>query len=544
MAGTVHHVLARSAARFPSRPFLHIPAAACSGYHAGPIEISYATLATRVDELAALYRDAGYGAGQRVALMLANRPAFFEHWLALNAAGASVVPVNAEQRPAEIAWQLEHSESCLLVSLDDLLPVARQSLALMPAPPALSTEGTAAIPRAPHPGSTQEKPGRRSECALLYTSGSTDKPKGCILSNDYFTRFGEWYAGLGGLCALRPGEERLITPLPLSHMNAMASSAMGMLETGGCIVQLDRFHPSGWWDAVRSSSATVVHYLGVMPAILLGMDSSPHDDFSAQLRFGFGAGINPRHHAPFEARFGFPLIEAWAMTETGCGGCIIANHEPRHVGTSCFGKPTAAVAYRLVDEQGADVTGETPGELLVRASGPDPRAGFFAGYLKNSEATDEAWAGGWLHTGDVVRAGPDGALHFVDRRKNVIRRSGENIAALEVEAALADAPQIAQLVVTAVDDEIRGEEVMACVVASAGMPRNADTARAIQQRALDALVYFKAPGYVVFVDEIPRTASQKPQRGEIRKLAPGWCASTACIALREFKRRPKTSPHG
>ncbi len=543
MAGTVHHVLARSAARFPSRPFLHIPAAACSGYHAGSIEISYATLATRVDELAALYRDAGYGAGQRVALMLANRPAFFEHWLALNAAGASVVPVNAEQRPAEIAWQLEHSESCLLVCLDDLLPVAQQSLALMTAPPALSTEGNTAIPGAPHPARTEE-PGSHSECALLYTSGSTGKPKGCILNNDYFTRFGEWYAGLGGLCALRPGEERLITPLPLSHMNAMATSAMGMLETGGCIVQLDRFHPSSWWDAVRSSGATVVHYLGVMPAILLGMDSSPRDDFSAQLRFGFGAGINPRHHAPFEARFGFPLIEAWAMTETGCGGCIIANHQPRHVGTSCFGKPTAAVEYLLVDEQGIEVTGQTPGELLVRASGPDPGAGFFAGYLKNSEATDEAWAGGWLHTGDVVRAGPDGALHFVDRRKNVIRRSGENIAALEVEAALADAPQIAQLVVTAVDDEIRGEEVMACVVASAGVPRSAETARAIQQRALDALVYFKAPGYVVFLDEIPRTASQKPQRGEIRKLAPGWRASTACIDLREFKRRPKTSPHG
>ena len=85
---------------------------------------------------------------------------------------------------------------------------------------------------------------------------------------------------------------------------------------------------------------------------------------------------------------------------------------------------------------------------------------------------------------------------------------------------------------------------MACVVASAGVPRSAETARAIQQRALDALVYFKAPGYVVFLDEIPRTASQKPQRGEIRKLAPGWRASTACIDLREFKRRPKTSPHG
>jgi len=326
-------------------------------------------------------------------------------------------------------------------------------------------------------------------------------------------------------------------------MNAMATSAMGMMETGGCIVQLDRFHPSSWWESVRSSRATVVHYLGVMPAILLGMEPNPGDDLSAQVRFGFGAGVNPRHHAPFEARFGFPLIEAWAMTETGCGGCIIASHEPRHVGTSCFGKPSAALEFRLVDEQGADVAEGEPGELLVRASGPDPRAGFFAGYLKNAEATDEAWAGGWLHTGDVVRQAADGSLHFVDRRKNVIRRSGENIAALEVEAALADAPESAQLVVTAVEDELRGEEVMACVELRTGMAADADTARAIQRRAQEHLVYFKAPGYVVFVTEIPRTASQKPQRGEIRKLAPEWRQSPLCFDLREHKRRPRTAEH-
>jgi acyl-coenzyme A synthetase/AMP-(fatty) acid ligase len=291
---------------------------------------------------------------------------------------------------------------------------------------------------------------------------------------------------------------------------------------------------------VRESGATVVHYLGVMPAILLGMPEFADDDLSGQVRFGFGAGVNPRHHALFEHRFGFPLVEAWAMTETGAGGCIIANHEPRHVGSACFGSPLPAVEYRLVDESGADVAAGEPGELLVRAAGPDPRAGFFAGYLKNDEATRDAWAGGWLHTGDVVRAGADGSLHFVDRRKNVIRRSGENIAALEVEAALAGDPCAAELVVTAVEDEIRGEEVMACVVARPGVAAGADAARAIQQRALEALVYFKAPGYVVFVEAIPRTASQKPQRGEIKRLAAAWRALPSCFDLREHKRRPRS----
>ena len=542
MAGTVHEVFARSAARFPGQPFLHIPASACRGYHDGAIDIPYSEMASRIAARRSVYAAAGYGTGHRVALALANRPAFFEHWLALNALGASVVPVNTEQRPAEIAWQLEHSESALLVCLQDLLPLANEALGQMQSPPALMPADATAAPAASMPASSG-LPEARTECALLYTSGSTGKPKGCILPNDYFTRFGLWYAGIGGLCSLRPGAERLITPLPLSHMNAMATSAMGMMETGGCIVQLDRFHPSTWWEAVRSSGATVVHYLGVMPAILLGMSAADADDLSAQVRFGFGAGVNPRHHAPFERRFGFPLIEAWAMTETGCGGCIIANHEPRHVGTSCFGKPPATVETRLVDEQGADVPAGEPGELLVRAGGSDPRAGFFAGYLKNPEATAQAWAGGWLHTGDVVRQAPDGSMHFVDRRKNVIRRSGENIAALEVEAALADSPEVAQLVVTAVEDEIRGEEVMACVVLREGIAPSAETALSIQRRAQEQLVYFKAPGYVVFVEEIPRTASQKPQRGEIRTLAPVWRASAHCIDLREHKRRPRAAEH-
>ena len=538
MAGTVHDVFAATARRFAERPFLCVPTPATRGWHDGPYEISYADALARVAAQCAAYRQAGCAGGQRVALMLGNRPDFFWHWLALNAIGASVVPVNAEQQPAEIAWQLMHSESVLLVALADHADAASNAVALMDAPVPVAIANGSPLPAIARCANTASAPDADTECALLYTSGSTGKPKGCILTNTYFTRFGDWYAGIGGLCSMREGQERLITPLPLSHMNAMATSAMGMITTGGCIVQLDRFHPSSWWQSVRESGATVVHYLGVMPAILLGLPESRDDDFSSQLRFGFGAGVNPRHHALFEQRFGFPLIEAWAMTETGAGGCIIANHEPRHVGSCCFGKAEPAVEYRLVDEAGQTVQDGEAGELLVRAAGPDPRAGFFAGYLKNPEATAEAWADGWLHTGDVVRQGPDGSLHFVDRRKNVIRRSGENIAALEVEAALAGEPHAAELVVTAVEDEIRGEEVMACVVARADVVADERAARAIQQRALDALVYFKAPGYVVFVDAIPRTASQKPQRGEIKRMAAHWRTLPSCHDLRELKRRP------
>ena len=112
------------------------------------------------------------------------------------------------------------------------------------------------------------------------------------------------------------------------HMNAMACSTMGMMMSGGCIIQLDRFHPKSWWETVSATKASIIHYLGVMPAILLNM-SRDDNEVTGHVRFGFGAGVNPRHHQPFEDRFGFPLIEGWAMTESGCAGAIIANKEPR-----------------------------------------------------------------------------------------------------------------------------------------------------------------------------------------------------------------------
>ncbi len=142
-----------------------------------------------------------------------------------------------------------------------------------------------------------------------------------------------------------------MTPLPLTHMNAMACSTMVVLVAGGCLVQLDRFHPRSWLQSARESGATVVHYLGVMPAMLLAAPPSPADRDHA-IRWAFGAGVDPKHHAAFEERFGFPLVEAWAMTETGVAACIMANREPRLVGRACFGRQPDFVEVRLVDDAG------------------------------------------------------------------------------------------------------------------------------------------------------------------------------------------------
>ncbi|MGI9285433.1 MAG: AMP-binding protein [Pseudomonadales bacterium] len=538
---SVYQAFRDTVATYPKQAFVHIPASSAKSYSKTAVDLTYAQADQRIDELKEQYHAAGYGHGQRVGLLLENRADFFLHWFALNSLGVSVVPINGEMTQDEKAYLLAHSDVCLAVCVPEKTAELASAIELSGSAVAVVASDTMnALPPSAQP-MTCEAIDENTECAVLYTSGSTGKPKGCLLNNEYFLSSGRWYRDLGGLCTLTPGAERLITPLPVVHMNAMACSAMGMLFTGGCIIQLDRFHPSSWWQAVRDSEATALHYLGVMPAILLNMEAQSDDNFAGKIKFGFGAGINSKHHAPFEQRFGFPLIEAWAMTESGCGGCIAASEEPRHIGTSCFGKPSVNVETRLVDEHGADVAPGEDGELLVRAAGSDPRKGFFSGYYKNPEATAEAWEGGWLHTGDVVRVGPDGAYHFVDRRKNVIRRSGENISALEVEATLVLNECIDQAAVTAVPDEIRGDEVMACVVLKDASKANRDVALAIFEQAMQSLVYFKTPGYIAFVDALPLTASNKPQRGEIKTLARELLQRDQCYDLCSLKKRNKAN---
>ena len=512
------------------RSFLDVADETARNYRISPGSMTYGEAARATADIAARYRASRYGVGHRVGLMLENRPAMFLHWFALNSLGASVVPLSPELRRPELSYLMRHSGVCLVIAAASDLPKLLETH---------SECAVVAIDESPPPPPflpRDEAPGPGSECALVYTSGTTGKPKGCVLSNDYFLRCGRWYTEIGGLCTLRPGEDRLITPLPMTHVNAMAYSTLAMVMTGGCIIALDRFHPRTWWQTVRESKATIMHSLGVMPTMLLGFDPSP-DDRTHDVRFGFAPGIDPRYHAEFEKRFGIPMIDAWAMTETGAGSVVIASHEPRHIGQSCFGRPRPFMQYRIVDQSGTDVVDDTPGELLVRAAGPDPRAGFFSEYLGDPANTELAWQDGWFHTGDVVRQDADENLYFVDRWKNVIRRSGENIAAAEVESVLRQHELVREVACSAVADELRGEEVLACIVPRESVGDKFGAAANIMAHALHELAYFKAPGYVAFVDALPLTATNKVQRGELKEWARTLPGTPDCIDTRHLKRR-------
>ena len=360
---TPYQAFSSTVSSTPNTVFLHLPKSAHLPYAPDGAAIMYGEAGERVEELRHRYAMAGYGHGATVALLIENRPAFFWHWFALNALGVAILPINPDLQPDDLAHQFTVAEPDLAVALSehqDLIRAAGMSEARIITPD---------MQPPPCGGKVDRDYGEGDDpCALLFTSGTTGKPKCCVLSNDYFIRLARWYINQGGAAAMRESAEIILTPLPLFHMNALACSALGAILLKSTLVPLDRFHARSWWKTVADSGATIVHYLGVMPAILLKLPEEPTER-AHRIRFGFGAGVDPRHQVAFEERFGFPLIEAWAMTETGGGAVTTTAGGDRHVGERCIGYPALGMEYRIVDENGADAPDDQPGELLVRSKG-------------------------------------------------------------------------------------------------------------------------------------------------------------------------------
>ena len=388
-ANTVYEAFVATAARRPDSGMLAAPPAAKRDYHPDGVELTYGEIAAEVERYRALYAAAGYGPGHRVALLLEQRPEFFHHYLALNGLGASIVPVNPDYRHDELAFLMEHSEADLAVTLDKyrdrLDNVAAERVKPLPV---VSFEDPPETFPAPTAVAGSHEPGIGDECTLLYTSGTTGRPKGCILTNEYFLNGGRWYLGMEGLAAVAEEGDRLYNPLPFFHMNCLALSATAMIQSGGCLILPDRFHPRSWWQDLVATRATIAHYLGVVVPMLLNQPECAEEK-AHQVRFLIGAGCEPTLHEVFETRFGAPLIEVWGMTETGR---IYYNaQEPRQIDTRAFGRPFGGFEARVVDDEDSDVPLGDEGELVVRFAGPDPRRAFFAGYLKNAEETEKVW---------------------------------------------------------------------------------------------------------------------------------------------------------
>jgi acyl-CoA synthetase (AMP-forming)/AMP-acid ligase II len=527
---TVHDAFAIAAATHPDLPFLCVPARAGRDYAPEGVEYTYGQALAEVAARQATLQAAGYRAGHRVALMLDNRPEHIFTQLALYGLGACQVPVNPDYLDHDLAYLLDHSEADLALGLPRNIDQLHRVAGAQGVPVALAGDALPTPRAAPRPALQ----GRQAEAALIYTSGTTGRPKGCVIDQDYHFAVGLSYARLGGRLALQHRADRVFVPLPVFHVNAGINTLTALILTGNCLILPDRFHPASWWADLVATRATAMHYLGIIPPILLKRDPVPEETAHA-LRFGLGAGLDPQIHQEFEQRFGIPMVEVWGMTETG--RFLGDVDEPRRIHTRAFGKPSGDLDARVVDDAGLPVPPGTEGELVVRAHGPDARQGFFREYLKNPDATAEAWRSGWFHTGDVVVQEPDGMLHFVERRKNIIRRSGENISAAEVENALIGHPAVEAVAVIGVADEMRDEEVMACILPVAGWARDAATARAVFDHARGLIAYYKLPGWVAFVDDLPRTGTQKVRKGLIFPGLDDPRAAPGITDLRHLKKR-------
>ena len=538
---TVGEVFFEAALRYADKPFLAVPANPARSYAPQGLAWTYAQTASMVRGLMERYAEAGYGVGHRVGLLLENRLEHFLHKLAMNALGVCCVPLNPDHRPQEMAYVVGHAQLDLVVVLDSLLPLLQQALSLGSPRPAVvrlqEAEQPLPPPRRPATSTVVES---ASVASLLYTSGTTGRPKGCVLSHRYELAAGHWYATRGGLITFGEACERIYNPLPVFHVNASVFSFYCALLKGNCQVQTDRFQPSRWFTEVHESQATVVHYLGVVVPMLLNQPEHALER-DHRVRFAIGAGVDPQRHAAFEQRFGYPLIEIWGMTEYV--RAVFDADEPRQVGTRAIGRAQPGLEVRVASDAGDDLPDGTPGELLVRHSAATPRKDAFSGYLHDEAATEHAWRGGWFHTGDIVVRDPDGLLHFLERRKNIIRRSGENIAAAEVEAALQTHPAVAQAAVMAVKDDVREEEVLACVVLKPGHTATSDESdplvRALFDHCNSLLSYFKTPGWLFFTDEIPTTGTQKVQKHQLFADGVDPRTSPGVIDLRHWKKRDK-----
>jgi carnitine-CoA ligase len=461
-----------------------------------------------VDRLSAGYaqvlHDRGVRRGDRIAVMVANRPAFPLTWLALARLGATMVPVNTRYQSADTEHVLRSSAATGIVAGPEFSELLERLPGDVPAlrhvhPTAILEKAAAA---AGEEASAMTDPDPADTANIQFTSGTTGHPKGCVLSHEYWTRLA------GGLVTEFPylsAGDVMLTAQPFHYIDPQWNVAAALIS-GAELVILDGFHPSTFWSKIREHHVTYFYCLGAMPALLLRMPADPLDREHA-VRAVQCSAIPPALHRQLEDRWGVPWYEAFGMTETGADLRVTDRDHDELVGTGCMGGPVSYRQARIVTADDEVVPAGQTGEIALR--GP----GMMDGYLDNPQATAAALRGGWFHTGDLGWMDDTGRVYHAGRLKDMIRRSGENVAAREVEEILLTHPGVQLAAVTGVPDEIRGEEVKAYYVATGVGPQD------LAAYCRDKLAAFKVPRFWQAEDDLPRTDSQrvaKTQLGQLR----------------------------
>lgn len=475
---------------------------------------SYAGFHREVDRIANGFIRIGVKRGDRIAFVLPNCAEFLFAVFAVTKIGAVFVPLNPQYTAEEAEYVLQHSEASVVITSPELLPLIDRVRDKLPdlsrvivtgeggTATSLSWKDFLSGAAADHDLKIAIDP--EDLASITYTSGTTDRPKGVMLSQYAYAFAPRMRAqGLGW-----NENDRVLCVLPLFHVNALCHTCIAMLSVGGSIVLTEKFSASRFWNEVREYSITTSSIMRTIPQILLSLPERS-DDGNNPLRLVVTL-LSPEMHLRFEERFKLKAVPSYSLTEDILS-VIGPTDMPREKLGSC-GVPLAPEVHSVAihDEAGRALLPGKAGEIVKRS----PTV--MKGYYKNPEASAKALKDGWLYTGDLGYLDPDGYLYFVDRVKDMVRRGDENISSEEVERVLNSHPQVAESAVIAVPDPIRGEEVKAYIVLKSPATAESVPPEKIWEFCKPHLAAYKLPRYLEYRGELPKTPSSKVQKNILR----------------------------
>lgn len=470
--------------------------------------LTYGALDEGATRLANALHDHGVGQGDRVAVFMENNLDYIVTYHGVGRSQAIFVPIVTQSKLPEIEYFLSHSEPCVLIVDAERWDVVAAAIAdgnpafaslreiwLAGAGARTGLTRMASVMAAASDARPRLRPQAQDPVAFMYTSGSTGRPKAVIHS--HYTAVAQAEAVCSRMAY--SAEDRLLTVFPLFHGNALVWSALAAVWAGARVIIHRRFSASGFWASVRRHGATEVNLL--LGAINMLLAQAPRaDDADNPIRLVL-ANVTEPIYREFRARFAVDIVSTWALAEGPLGTMTAPGHGYR---AGEIGWPMGSDnEVRVVDENDQALADGEVGELVQR------NRAMMLGYFKNEAETARVLRGGWVHSGDLGYRDEAGLFYFVGRRKNVIRRAGENVSGEEVEECLQTHPAVEEAAVIAVPDAMRGEEVKAHIVVRAGHTLTAEEAVAWCATRLSD---FKLPRYVEFMRALPRTGPLKIDR--------------------------------